>query len=764
MKAAAEQAPSTEAVGRREGEARPIRIALAGNPNCGKTTLFNALTGARQHVGNYPGVTVERRDGRLALSDDRDAALIDLPGTYSLTSLSPEERVAQDELLSGGHDVIVVVADSTNLHRNLVLLAQIMQMGANIVVCLNMADEARAAGQVVDVAQMEKLLGCPVVETVGHKRRGIDDLKAAIERAIRSPQRSHRLVLGERLDVALVQVRPLIPAGFARPEAMDWVAMRLLVNDPETVRRFLAQAGTAPAATQIAAIRARVEAETGRDMALLVTEGYFGFVDGLLREVMTQHSRADARALTEKIDAVLAHRVLGLPIFAAVMYAIFWITFTLGDPPMGWIEEGFGALGAWVSGLWPEGSDSALRSLLVDGVIGGVGGVIVFLPNILLLFLCLAFLEDTGYMARAAFLVDQLMHRFGLHGKSFIPMMTGFGCSVPGIMATRTLENERDRLTTMLVLPLISCGARLPIWLLLVPAFFPQTWRAPMLFGIYAVGILLALCLALVLRKTVLKGEDAPFVMELPPYRLPTLRGALTKMGERGWLYLKKAGTIILAVSIILWALTAYPKVDAYAVDALVESGKIAVVADPEPPADEADEARSGEEAADAPAAPSIEERIARAEKGEQVTILQSELDARHGEEDLNASFSGRIGHALEPIFRPLGFDWKMVTAMLGAFAAKEVFVAQMGIVYSMGEVDESSEGLRDSLRGDYTPLVGISLMLFLLISAPCMATIAVTKRESNSWKWALAQLGGLTALAYVISLLVFQVGRLLGF
>ncbi len=757
-KAAADQPSSDRAADVREAAARPIRIALAGNPNCGKTTLFNALTGAHQHVGNYPGVTVERRDGKMALSDNREVAVVDLPGTYSLASLSPEERVAQDELLSGGNDVIVVVADSMNLHRNLVLLAQIMQMGANIVVCLNMADEARAAGQVIDLAQMEKLLGCPVVETVGHRRQGIDELRAAVERALQSPRRAHRLVLGERLDAAIGQIRPLIPADFARAEAVDWAATKLLVNDSETTSRFLAHAGTASAAAQIAAIRARIEAETGRDAPLLVTEGYFGFVDGLLREVMAQRSRADARALTERIDKVLAHRALGLPIFAAVMYAIFWITFTLGDPPMGWIEEGFGALGEWVSGLWPEGSDSALRSLLVDGVIGGVGGVIVFLPNILLLFLCLAFLEDTGYMARAAFLVDQLMHRFGLHGKSFIPMMTGFGCSVPGIMATRTLENERDRLTTMLVLPLISCGARLPIWLLLIPAFFPQTWRAPMLFAIYAVGIALALLLALLLRKTILKGEDAPFVMELPPYRLPTLRGALTKMCERGWLYLKKAGTIILAVSILLWALTAYPKVDAYAVDALVDAGKVEIAADPEVPA------AVGAAAGEGAAVPSVEARLALAEKGEQVALLQSEIDARRGEEDLNASFAGRIGHALEPIFRPLGFDWKMVTAMLGAFAAKEVFVAQMGIVYSMGEVDASSEGLRDSLRRDYTPLVGFSLMLFLLISAPCMATIAVTKRESNSWKWALGQLFGLTALAYLISLAIYQVGRLLGF
>ena len=746
-----------------------LRIALAGNPNCGKTTIFNALTGAHQKVGNYPGVTVERRDGRFELGDGRGVALVDLPGTYSLTSLSPEERVAQDELLSGENDVIVVVADSTNLNRNLVLLAQIMQMGANLVLCLNMADEARAAGQVLDLTQMEKLLGCPVVETVGHKRQGIDALKAAIDRALASPRASRRLVLGERLDNAIGQIRALIPADFGRPEIADWVATKLLMGDAETTSRFLAHKGSASAASEIAAVRARIESETGHDAPLLVTEGYFAFVDGLLREVMTQRSRADARALTEKIDAVLAHRVLGLPIFAAVMYAIFWITFTIGDPFMGWIEEGFGWLGGWVSGLWPEGSDSLLRSLLVDGVIGGVGGVVVFLPNILLLFACLAVLEDTGYMARAAFLVDQLMHRFGLHGKSFIPMMTGFGCTVPGIMATRTMENERDRLATMFVLPLVSCGARMPIWLLLIPAFFPQTWRAPMLFGVYAVGIVLALLVALLLRKTVLKGDDAPFVMELPPYRLPTLRGALTKVGERGWLYLKKAGTIILAVSIVLWALTTFPKAGSYEVDRLAAAGHVEIVADPEPSEGEGEgegAAKEGEEAAHAaePAGPSLAERLAMAQKGEKVTLLQSEADARNAEEDLNASLAGKIGHALEPVFKPLGFDWKMVTAMLGAFAAKEVFVAQMGIIYSLGEVDESSESLQATLRSDYSPLVGVSLMLFLLISAPCMATIAVTKRESNSWKWALGQLGGLTALAYIVSLVVFQVGRLLGF
>lgn len=746
------------------GGIRRVRVALAGNPNCGKTTLFNALTGAHQHVGNYPGVTVERRDGRFMVREGVEASLTDLPGTYSLTSLSPEERVAQDELLAGGHDVVVVVADSTNLQRNLVLLAQVMQMGANVVLALNMSDEARAAGQVLDLPQMERLLGCPVVETVGHRRQGVEGLKAAIGRALDAPGRHHRLVMGQRLDDAIAAVRKSVPGDFCRPETLDWIASRLLIGEPDVVSRMKARADGEAVMKAVSVVREKLEGETGQDAALLVTEGHFGFVDGLLKEVVTQPSRADARAMTERIDAIVAHRALGLPIFALVMYAIFWLTFTLGDPPMDWIKSGFDLLAEAINGAWGEaGKESLLRSLLVDGVIGGVGGVVVFLPNILLLFLGLALLEDTGYLARAAFLVDQVMHRFGLHGKSFIPMMTGFGCSVPGIMATRTLENEKDRLTTMFVLPLISCGARLPIWLLLVPAFFPKGWRAPMMFAIYFTGIALALCLALLVRRTVLKGEESPFVMELPPYRVPTLRGALTKMLERGWMYLKKAGTVILAVSIVLWALSTFPKMEASEVMSLVGSGKVTVAEAPPSSLNCADGDAAGQEGKDATRT-SVASRLDQARGGGDVVLSPSELKAALGEERLSNSYAGRISRFVEPAFRPLGFDWKLVTAMLGAFAAKEVFVAQLGIIYSMGEVGEDSAGLQAAISADYSPLTGLSLMLFLLISAPCMATFAVTRRESNSWKWAFGQFFGLTAIGYALAFLVYQVGALLGF
>ena len=577
---------------------------------------------------------------------------------------------------------------------------------------------------------MEKLLGFPVVETVGHRAQGVADLRSAIARAVAQPAGPSRLVLGETMDSALTAIRGLLPSQAQPIFRSDWMATRLLVGDAEYGPRMAAMPGGKAALKEAERQRERIESRTDADIAVFVTERYFGFVDGLLREVRTHTSRVDARQMTDKIDAVMVHRLLGLPIFALVMYAIFWLTFKVGEIPMNWIDAGVQWLSGWLGGLWPVGSTSLLRSLLVDGVVGGVGGVIVFLPNIVLLFLGLAFLEDTGYMARAAFLTDRLMHRFGLHGKSFIPMLSGFGCSVPGIMATRTLENPRDRIVTMLVLPLMSCGARLTIWMLLIPAFFPPAWRAPMLWFIYAVGIGMALVLALLLRKTLLRGEDAPFVMELPPYRLPTFRSVVLKMTERAGLYLRKAATTILGISILLWAATSFPKPSHYQVDARIASGQIALAA----PGETADG-----------------------------RTRLSELDVANlrKSEDLEHSLAGRIGHTLEPAFRPLGFDWKILTAMIGAFAAKEIFVAQMGIVYSISDADKGSEGLRAILARDYSPLVGLSMMIFLLIGTPCMATVVVTRKESGKWGYALLQLGGLTGIAYGLSLLVYQVGRL---
>jgi ferrous iron transport protein B len=691
-------------------EKKPIRVALAGNPNCGKTSLFNALTGARQHVGNYPGVTVERRSGHLRIGEDIYEVL-DLPGAYSLSSYSPEERIAQDELLKPNLDVVVVVVDATLLKRSLVLMAQILQTGVTPVLCLNMWDEAERSGQRIDISQLERLLGFPVIPTVGHKGIGAGQLKAAIQSVAGRPLEQNRLVLGERLGNAIDRVSQALLETEIDTRAIPWVATKLLLRDRHFSPLVAAMGAAGDAAVRLAVTTAStLERETGTDISLYVMQQYFGFVDGLLKEVVIQVPRKDARRLSDSVDAVVVNRVLGIPIFLAVMYAIFWLTFTLGEVPMGWIETGFAALGDGISALFPNGGASPVRSLLVDGVIGGVGGVLVFLPGILLLFLGLAVLEDTGYMARAAFLTDRLMHRFGLHGRSFIPLVTGFGCSIPGIMATRTMENEKDRLATMLVLPLMSCGARLPIWMLLIPAFFKEELRAPALFGIYLTGIVLALLLALLLRRTLLKGDEAPFVMELPPYRIPTPRAVVMRMAERSWLYLKKAGTIILGISMLMWVLTVYPN-----------------------PAD------TETTAADDSATPENQQAKAA----------------------LEYSMAGRIGHAMEPLIKPLGFDWKIGVGLIGAFAAKEVFVSQMGVIYAMGESDETSAPLRDAIARDYPPSVGISLMLFLLISAPCMATIAVTRRESGSWKWAAVQLFGLTAIAYSISFAVFQTASL---
>jgi len=721
--------PSTQAV------VPPARVALAGNPNCGKSSLFNALCRAHQHVANYPGVTVERRTGECRLGTRR-IELIDLPGTYGLSAYSPEERVTEQEL-STELDLVVVVADSTQLGRGLVLFAQILQTGVKVVLCLNMADEAQQAGLRVDLVQMERLLGVPVVETVAHRGEGLDELKRAIERALQAPQPRPRLVLGEELDAALLAIKTHLPASLVESPAVDFITVRLLLSDATWSARLASMPDGQPALEETARQRRWLESMTGQDMPVFVAERTFGFVDGLLREVQTQKPRTEARQLTDRLDSVLVHPILGLPLFALVMYGIFWVTFSLGDPPMGWIEMGTTALGNWVSSLWPAGSPSLLRSLLVDGVIAGVGGVVVFLPNIILLFLGLAFLEDTGYLARAAFLTDRVMHRFGLHGKSFLPLLTGFGCSIPGIMATRTLENERDRLTTMLVLPLMSCGARLPIWMLLVPAFFAPPWRAPMLFLIYALGILLALGLALLLRRTVLSGEDAPFVMELPPYRWPTLRSVVQKMRHRSSSYLRKAGTIILGISILLWAATTFP---------ILPEGQSTELSPAAPRAAAAASADHGL----ATGAPLPE-------------MTPDEQAAHQAAAALEYSLAGRLGHGLEPVFAPLGFDWKLVTAMIGAFAAKEVFVAQMGIVTSLADPEGNSEGLRARLAREYTPLIGVSLMLFLLIATPCMATVAVTRRESGKWRWALLQFFGLTVLAYLISLSVFQAGTWLG-
>ena len=833
-----------------------VTIGLAGNPNCGKTTIFNNLTGARQHVGNYPGVTVEKKAG-FCRHRGVGVHIIDLPGTYSLAALSLDEVVARNFIVDEKPDLIVHVVDTSNLERNLYLTTQFMELGVPLVLALNMSDVAERRGMKIDRQRLSALFGAPIVFTVGHRNRGTRELLDAVV-ALAAEPRSRSAVqirYGKEIEEELGKIQSLVEeheAALADRYGARWVALKLLESDEEIGR----QLSSDKVGSAVAGSVNHLQTVFGDLPEIVLADRRYGFISGACQEAVT--STVEARhTMSDKIDAVATNRVLGLPIFLALMYVVFNLTFTLGEAPMGWLESVFGALAGWLVALWPKGAESPLKSLLLEGVIGGVGGVLVFLPNIMLLFLAIAFLEDSGYMARAAFVMDKLMHRIGLHGKSFIPMLIGFGCSIPAIMATRILENRRDRLTTMLIVPLMSCGARLPIYALIVPAFFPTAWRGPMLWLIYLIGIVLAIISARLLRATIFRGESTPFVMELPPYRMPTLKGLLIHMWERSWLYLKKAGTIILLVSIVLWGLTSYPKkevfdndYDALARDAqgrLLTQAKAlnpglslpadselftsALRAELQMRADqeryhrhesgfaEAEKRKNATVAAliASPNGAALEKvlcvreavREARAdfdaavhreglEKGShEYVTYQSQRDAalaeirgehpktyaavRHYIDDVEApldqtiqglanekraeelahTVAGRIGHGIEPALKPLGFDWRIGTALIGAFAAKEVFVAQMGIVFAVGETDEQSDLLQERLRQEYDPLVAFCIMLFCLVSAPCVATIIMTRRESGSWKWAMFQLGGLTAMAYVLTLIVYQVGSL---
>jgi ferrous iron transport protein B len=688
-------------------------VTLAGNPNSGKTSLFNAITGAFQHVGNYAGVTVERKEGRRH-HRGLDLRIMDLPGTYSLATNSIEERIARDVLVNEHPDVTVSVVDASNLERNLYLTVQVLELGLPVVIALNMVDVAESKGTDFDTKRLSELLRSPVVKTVARRGDGVDSLLDAIRDRSNFPAPSEfKVDYGpdmereiERLDGLLAVSNPEMA-----PMARRGLAVALL-EGIDTERTTGVGEGILSAALEAVD---RLERLYGDPMDILIAERRHGAAMGLAKQVTTT-SALRRRDLTDLMDRVLVNRVLGMPIFLATMYAVFYFTFTVAEKPMEWIENGFGWLGEAVTGLWPAGSASVVQSLIVDGIIGGVGGVLVFLPNIVLLFLAISLLEDSGYMARAAFVMDRVMKSVGLHGKSFIPMLLGFGCSIPAIMATRTIESRRARMTTMLIIPLMSCSARLPIYALIIPAFFAGQMRALVLWIMYLIGVSLAMICAFLLRKTLFAGEGLPFLMELPPYRMPTARSILQHVAERSWMYVRKAGTIILGISIVMWALATFPRIDAETV--AVETGTTVEALD------------------------------------------ESDLASRQ----LDHSFVGRIGHAMEPIVAPMGFDWRIGTALVGAFAAKEVFVAQLGIVYSVESPDDSGAAhLRESLRNDYSPLVGFCIMLFALIASPCMATVAVIRRESGSWGWAAFQFIGLTVLAWIVTVIVFQTGTLIG-
>lgn len=725
----------SELVALAKGKRRTINVALVGNPNCGKTSLFNIASGAHEHVGNYSGVTVDAKEGFFDFQGYH-FRIVDLPGTYSLSAYTPEELYVRKHIIEETPDVIINVADSSNLERNFYLTTQLIDMNVRMVIALNMYDELESSGNKLDYIKLSQLIGVPMIPTVCRRGEGIDQLfhviigiyeggdflsqKGEIRSEILEDLRdwhktyvpdhefgSHKeeedarprgymrhihINHGPELEHSIEEVKKAISQNedIRHKYSTRFLSIKLLENDKE-IENFIS---TLPNGKEIIAIRnketLRIRKVMNEDSEQAITDAKYGFITGALKETFTDN-HLEKEQTTRVIDSIVTHRIWGYPIFFLFLYIMFEGTFVLGDYPMQGIEWLVDQLGNLIRNNMAEGP---LKDLLIDGIIGGVGGVIVFLPNILILYFFISILEDSGYMARAAFIMDKIMHRMGLHGKSFIPLIMGFGCNVPAIMATRTIEDRKSRLITMLVNPLMSCSARLPIYLVMIGAFFPNC-ASFMLLCIYTAGILLAVIMARIFSKFLVKGEDSPFVMELPPYRMPTSKSIMRHTWEKGAQYLKKMGGIIMIASIIIWFLGYYPQHDAY-------------------------------------------ESVAEQQEN---------------------SYIGQIGKAIEPVIKPLGFDWKLGIGLISGVGAKELVVSTLGVLYTNeGDV----ENVNLSNRIPITPLVALAYMLFVLIYFPCIATFAAIKQESGSWKWAIFTAGYTTGLAWLVAFTVFQIGSLI--
>jgi ferrous iron transport protein B len=706
---------------------KKIRIALAGNPNSGKTTLFNALTGSHHKVGNYPGVTVEKKEGQR-IRGDREYHFIDLPGIYSLTAYSIDEVVTRDFLLDEKPDLIVDVLDSTNLERHLYLCLQFQELGIPVIGALNMTDEAEAKGIRIDSEALSRILGIPMVKTVGSRGTGVDALLDKVDEILDNPKPADRSIrYGDEIETKLQRLQHLIneDSEFAARFPSRWMAVKLLEKDANAYERLRTHKQAEAISAEAREAIKWLEKHYGKDNEIVISEQRYGYIRGATRECIKIVRKPDF-SITEAIDRIIMHPVLSLPIFVLVLWAMFQITFSLGAYPMAWLEGFF----SWLSGvLYQVLPESGFRSLLIDGVIAGVGGVLSFVPLIIILFFLLSILEDIGYMSRAAFATDKFLHTFGLHGQSIFPMMLGFGCSVPAIMAARTLKSRRDRILTILVIPFISCGAKLPVYVLLAAAFFPKN-PALMVMAIYGIGVVLSLFAAFVLNRTILRGDPTPFVMELPPYRAPTLRGIIWHVWDKTREYIKKAGTVILAASILIWAITTFPAA------AMPEAQK--------------ENLKQTYEAQHPDTSP---EEVAQY------------LDVQESEYALARSFAGRIGQAIEPVFRPLGFDWKIAVAMVTGFTAKEVIVSTLGILYGVGQGESGeSESLRSALQHDpvWNPLVAFVLMLFVLVIPPCFAAQA-TMRAELGWAWWAFSVVSLLLFGWLLGFAIYQVGMLAG-
>lgn len=738
-------------------EAEPFRVAVIGNPNTGKTTLFNALTGLSQHTGNYPGVTVETALGTF-LHDGRKFLAVDLPGTYSLAPRAPDEMIAVSVLLGYGEgtvepDCVLAVADASNLDRNLYLVTQILDLGRPAVVALTMLDVAEKQGVHIDVAALQKQLGVRVVPVQAVKRQGLDRLRQAVCDTLREAAPRARLVTfppAFHAEVATLARRLAGPDG--APPLPDFLVERLLFDAGGKLERDVADRHGAPALDHVRAARGRLNGTAARLPALETDTRYAAIADIVrnVRQTEPHPSVAETGRTdwTARLDAVVTHKVWGLAVFLAVMGVTFQSIFSWAVPFMDVLDGVVAVAGDWVGGTLPAGP---LRSLLVDGVIGGVGAVVVFLPQIAILFGLIAVLEDSGYMARAAFLMDRVMAGFGLSGRSFIPLLSSFACAVPGIMAARTIDNRRDRIATILIAPLMSCSARLPVYVLFISAFIPaQTvWgvvglQGLTLFVMYALGLVVAPPIAWLLKHTMLSGEPVPFLMELPPFKLPAWRVVVFRMYDRSLAFLRRAGSIILATTILVWALSYYPH--------------------PEPDSAPHPAPHSPENSA------GMDGKAVVTETAEPVESAAFE-DAAAGQR-LGNSYLGRAGRAIEPFVEPLGWDWKIGMATLASFPAREVVIAALGTIYNLGaDQSEDSVELRDAMRAEtwpdgrpiFTPLVAVSIMVFFALCCQCGATLATIKRETDSWGYPAFTFVYMTGLAYLAALAVYQIGSRLG-
>ncbi|MFP4547732.1 MAG: ferrous iron transport protein B [Fidelibacterota bacterium] len=697
-----------------------IKIAITGNPNSGKTTIFNYLAHQNQKIGNYPGVTVEKKTGHL-WHGRHQVELVDLPGTYSLSAYSIEEIVSRDFVLNDKPDVIIDVMDSTNLERNLYLLLQFQELGIPVVGALNMSDEAEQKGLQIDEKTLSKLLGIPLVKTVGTKGHGLKELiRSAVKVAHgRIDTTGRHMNYGHEVEEAHLKIIDLLKTdqSFCQHFPTHWMAIKLLENDHDAIKKIQENHANANEVLESTREIIRfIEKHFGEDTEIIISEQRYGYIHGALKESLKQDKTISDGNLTEKIDSIVLNRFFGIPIFLMIMYLIYQITFSLGDPLGLLIEEFFTNIKNFLNTTMSEG---VLRDFITGGIIDGVGGVLVFLPLVVFLFICLSILEDTGYMARAAFVMDKFFHLFGLHGRSFIPFMVSTGCAVPGVMSARVLSNPKDRLVTILVSPIMMCSAKTPVIAMLTAVFFPE--RAGLIFWlIWLSGWLIAFIIALIFRKTIFAGEQTPFVMELPPYRVPTIRSIFQHMIEKSGSYVKKAGTVILAASILIWFFLSYPKPPEHIVNNLQ--------------------------------APAQEQSI---QENESVPTA------------VEYSFGGRVGKFMEPALEPAGFDWKIGVGLFAATAAKEVFISTMGILYGVTDEAEleSESGLQQEIKADpaYNRLMAVALMFFIMIYIPCIATLAVVRKETGSWKWPLFQAAYTLFVAYFVAVAIYQTGSFLG-